>query len=230
MSRTLEPFSWTMSKPWVLSRILVIFWIASLSWMILPPLEALSLVVASESAPFITDRIGRVASVTSRLFSSHCHFRACSPDEFQMQMFSGKSLQQSQNQQSGGRLLEPCREWTCACACLGLKVGKDEGLAISRLFNTPVNAVSKKGRRPISRGMCSVWGGEVLWELIPRRVLYLKLQVLLVLQGAPWRLPLEHLLLLTLCGQTTRRISEFMSLSVPLLRYHFDHWISLQYP
>ena len=32
---TLAPFSWTISKPWVLCRIFVMFWIASLSRMIL---------------------------------------------------------------------------------------------------------------------------------------------------------------------------------------------------
>ena len=53
-------FSCAMSKLRVLSRIIVIIWMASLSWMILLPPQGLRVVIAPESAPFFTDRICRV--------------------------------------------------------------------------------------------------------------------------------------------------------------------------
>ena len=58
------PFSWTLSKPCVLSRIFGMFWIASLSWMILPPPQGLKIVIVPEFAPFFADRVCRVASVS----------------------------------------------------------------------------------------------------------------------------------------------------------------------
>ena len=158
------PFSWTLSKPCVLSRIFGMFWIASLSWMILPPPQGLKIVTVPEFAHFFADRVCRVASVSRcRLHWTFLCVPLCrrlSPNTLsKFSLCSGSTLSTSHAHIFGQvETTEPestiraiislnCRENGTAHVqvsdCISpLREGKDESPVTSRMFTNPDNALS----------------------------------------------------------------------------------------